>query len=88
MIAPVPQDGRMTPERFRAWRDHLGLTRREAARRLGLDERTLYNYEHGGAAIPVAVELAAAAIAIGVRSYDGPEPPPKPNRPSSNRRNR
>lgn len=43
---PVPSEDSL-PDRFRAARRRLGLTQAEAAARLGLDEGTVLELEHG-----------------------------------------
>jgi transcriptional regulator with XRE-family HTH domain len=69
----------MASEQFRAWRHSLSLSQPEAAEALGLSRETVSNYERGSreggrpVSIPKSVELACAALAIGVRGYNGPE---------------
>lgn len=67
----------MTPEQLRRWRDLMGWTRSRAAGELGLSYSAVENYERGtrrddGAAvsIPRPVELACAALALGVKDYE------------------
>jgi predicted transcriptional regulator len=59
----------MTPDQFRAWRVHLGLSKASAARALGISPSRLYDYEAGmkrgtdrAAPIPRVVELACRAL--------------------------
>ncbi len=56
----------MTPASFLAWRKRLGLTKIEAARRLGVGRNTILAYETGKATIPLYVALACAALAFGL----------------------
>lgn len=58
--------GRMTPTTLIAWRERLGLTRIEAARRLGLSRNGYSAYETGKNRIPQYIALACAAIAFGL----------------------
>lgn len=68
----------MTPEQFRVWRDLMGWTRSMAADQLGLSYSAVENYERGTrrddgtvVVIPHYVELACAALALNIKSYDG-----------------
>lgn len=70
----------MTPEQFKAWRKHLRLTQAAAAEALGISPSSIVLYERGSriddgrpVEIPKTVELACAALALGVRSYEGPQ---------------
>ena len=74
----------MTNEQFKAWRKHLKLPQREAADLLGISRNTVALYEIGErdghpVVIPKTVELACAAVALGIRQYDGPDMPAKPD---------
>jgi len=69
----------MTPEQFRNWRENLGWSRREAAEALGLSQGSVELYELGkrkddgrSVAIPKNVELACAALMLGIQGW--PEP--------------
>lgn len=53
----------MDPLTLLAWRNHLELSQRAAARQLGLSHRGYQNYEYGLNTIPTAVALACSAIA-------------------------
>ena len=69
----------MTPEQFKAWRQHLGLNQKQAAAKLGVSGQTVWLYEKGEreegrpVEIPKPVRLACAAIALGLDDYHGPE---------------
>lgn len=70
----------MTSAQFKAWRKHMGLTIIGAARTLGVSRGSVELYERGArrednrpVAIPKPIELACAAIALGIRHYDGPQ---------------
>lgn len=54
----------MDSEAFRAWREGLGLSRREAATKLGVTEAAVWRWETGARAISRPVELATQAITI------------------------
>lgn len=69
----------MSPEQFKAWREHLGLSQQDAAAALGISKGSVQLYERGArrederpVVIPKTVALACAAIALGIRRYDGP----------------
>lgn len=62
----------MNSSTFRDWRRHLGLSQTAAADALGVSPRMVVYYE-AGRDIPKPVELACAALALGIRSYDGPQ---------------
>lgn len=69
----------MTPEQFKAWRKHMNLSQQEAADALGLSKGSVDLYERGRrrederpVVIPKTVELACAALALGITHYDGP----------------
>lgn len=70
----------MTPEQFKAWRAHMKLSQVSAADALGISRQSIENYERGSrrederpVIIPKTVELACAAIALGIKSYGGPD---------------
>jgi transcriptional regulator with XRE-family HTH domain len=71
----------MTKEQFKAWRKALKLTQTGAARALGLSRNTIELYERGSrrdipdqvVVIPRTVELACAALMLGIRRYSGPD---------------
>lgn len=56
----------MTPTDFIAWREHLGINRAEAARRLGCGENQPRIWEEGTTPIPPYIALACAALAYGL----------------------
>ena len=70
----------MTPEQFKAWRKQRGQTQTEAAASLGISKGSIELYEAGRrrdddrpVVIPKTVELACAALALGIETYGGPE---------------
>jgi DNA-binding XRE family transcriptional regulator len=71
----------MTKEQFRAWRKAMKLTQTGAARALGLNRNTIELYERGMrrddpnhvVSIPRTVELACAALMLGIHRYSGPD---------------
>jgi DNA-binding XRE family transcriptional regulator len=57
---------------FTRWRKRLGLTKIEAGDALGVDRRTIHNLEADPRKeIPKLTRLACAAIALGLKDYDG-----------------
>ena len=69
----------MTKDEFKAWRSHMKWSRREAAEALGISAGSIELYELGRRRdndnpmpVPKAVELACAALALGIRQYSGP----------------
>ncbi len=70
----------MTNAQFKAWRKHMGFTIIEAAQALGVSTGSIELYERGSrrednrpVLIPKPVELACAALALGVKHYEGPQ---------------
>ena len=70
----------MTPDQFKSWRHHMQFSQREASEALGVSKGSVELYEHGArrddgraVVIPKTIELACAAIALGVKYYDGPQ---------------
>lgn len=65
----------MTPDAFKRWRKSQRLSQQKAGKALGVSRRTVANWESdklsGG--IPKAVELACAALALGIKDYEGPQ---------------
>ena len=59
----------MTANEFIAWRESLGLSRAEAARRLGLHANSMTNYEHERTDIPLYIALACAALSAGLQPW-------------------
>ena len=64
----------MTPEEFAAWRNHLGWTKKRAAEEIGISPESIANYERGArpegkVVIPKPVELACAALALGINRF-------------------
>ena len=54
------------------WRKHLGLSQIAAARALGMSPAGLRNLEKGITVIRKPVQLACAALALGIKDYTGP----------------
>lgn len=50
----------------RQWRDELGLTQDEAARKLGVTTRNLQNYEAGNYAPPDSIRKLMRAVQLGI----------------------
>ena len=67
---PCPRCSSWTPERLRQWRHDLGITQREAARRLGKSPRMYRYYEAGD--VSIGRTLAALLDIIA-----GPGPTPR-----------
>lgn len=63
----------MTPASLKAWRKHLGLSQKAAAEAVGVSHRQYCYYESGAFSVPHTVALACAAIALGIRRYEGPQ---------------
>ena len=61
----------LTAERFRAWREHMGVSKAQLGEWLGTSARTIQNYETGRATVPQAVALACAALSLGFRDFNG-----------------
>jgi len=69
----------MSPEQFKAWRKRRGFSRKEAGAALGVCTTTIQLYERGTrfdrndqpVVIPKTVRLAMAALAKGIKDYDG-----------------
>lgn len=67
----------MTAEEFKRWRGSLGWSQAEAAKALDISVKMLslyergFRYENNGApvVIPKTVELACAALAMGIHHY-------------------
>jgi DNA-binding XRE family transcriptional regulator len=59
----------MTPKQFKAWRSHMGLTKVAVAAMLHVTRQTPYLWESGKRPISKSVELACAALLLGVRDY-------------------
>lgn len=80
---PPDEEPPMRPEEFRFWREEvMKLTQPAACALLGISVTALQGYERGKwrdspkrkdapAVIPRHVELACAALALGVTRYDG-----------------
>ncbi|MEZ0214319.1 MAG: XRE family transcriptional regulator [Xanthobacteraceae bacterium] len=66
----------MTSEQFKTWRAGLGLTVAQAAAALAVPPGAIEEYERGAdgdgkpVAIPKSVELACAALGVGMPAHD------------------
>ena len=75
----------MTPEQFKEWMAHMGLSERRAAEALGVSAATVGDWVRGTSRTsgnPITIDrrtaLACAALAAGLPPW--PEPPPKRRR--------
>lgn len=73
----------MHPLDMKAWRALLGMPQSLAAEELGIAMRTYQAYENGEEPVPRAIELACAALSLGLRRYpsvvyDREDEPPRP----------
>ena len=59
----------MTGDQLKQWQTHQGLSVVKAAQMLGVSRNAFYVWTRGEQPVPKAVELACAAITLGVRSY-------------------
>ena len=57
----------MTSENLKAWRERLKWSKAKAARELGLARGTYIGHETGAIPIRRTVELACAALALGIK---------------------
>jgi len=74
MIALLPDRTRiagMTGDQLKAWRKRLTLNQNDAAAELGVSRRSIQGWETEGREIPRSVELACAALELGLRDYHG-----------------
>ncbi len=62
-------DSRMTPADLRRWQAELGLTYDTAAKVLAVNRSTYARWLSGESAIPGPVDLACAAVAVGLAPY-------------------
>lgn len=61
----------MTAESLKAWRERLHFSKTQAARELGCSRQSIYDWEAGTYPVPRYIELAAAAIALGIKAGVG-----------------
>jgi transcriptional regulator with XRE-family HTH domain len=59
----------MTREQLKSMRKRLRLSQRALGERLGMTRTSIARYEYGHIPIPRTVELACAAIALGLSEY-------------------
>jgi transcriptional regulator with XRE-family HTH domain len=67
--------------RLKEWREFRGLTQPELADRAGLSLRTVFNYEHGGNALPNNARKLAAALGVDIGDLISEEARPKGSAP-------
>ena len=60
----------MNATQLKAFRKRHGLRQPAMARKLGIADRTYWGYENGSP-IPFPVQLACAAIELGIDNYQG-----------------
>ena len=70
--------GLMTADQLEAWRTHMGLSVAAAAKALGGARPSWYAGVQGRVLVPKAVELACAALVLGVKSYPPSSGSPHP----------
>lgn len=63
----------MTGQQLKAWRKFMKLSQRSAGRKLGYSRRHYQSMEEDKDEIRPCVELACAALAMGITSYNGPQ---------------
>lgn len=69
--------------RLREWREFRGLTQPELAERAGLSLRSVFNYEHGGNALPNSTRKLAEALGVEIGDLLDEEAHPKGAAPPS-----
>ncbi len=63
---------KMTPAQILVlWRERMGYTRQEAAAEIGCSIRSMVNWETGQLQPPRYIGLAMAALALGMKPYQG-----------------
>jgi transcriptional regulator with XRE-family HTH domain len=74
--------------RLKEWREFRGLTQPELAERAGMSLRSVFNYEHGGNALPNSARKLAAALGVEIGDLISADAHPKgaapPSQPSFN----
>ncbi len=63
----------MTGEELSVWREARKLTQAQLSAILGMHRDSIARHERGSGAIPTPIEIACAAITLGVKKYDGGE---------------
>jgi transcriptional regulator with XRE-family HTH domain len=69
--------------RLKEWREFRGYTQPELAERAGLSLRTVFNYEHGGNALPNNARKLAEALGVQIGDLLSEEAHPKGAAPPS-----
>jgi len=59
----------MTPEQFKAFRMERGLSQAALGKKIGYGIRRIGEFENGDVEIPLSVELACCAIALGLTGW-------------------
>lgn len=65
----------MTPADLRAWQAHMGLSQREAAKRLGVTHAAYSAWVLGKVEIKPYIPWACAAMAAGLKPWGADKPP-------------
>ncbi len=64
-VKPPPSVA-MAPERLKAWREGLNLSKTDLALKLGMSRNVVIKWEDGRSKIPDAIAYACAAISYGL----------------------
>ncbi|MGO4172496.1 helix-turn-helix domain-containing protein [Bosea sp. TAF32] len=63
--------GDMNSDQLKAWRSANKLSQGDLASKLNISRDAVSNYERGVQPVPKTVELATAALSIGIEEFDG-----------------
>lgn len=63
----------MNGAEFKTWRESRGMTQADLGKILGMHGDSIARHERSEGAIPKPIEIACAAISLGVKSYSGRE---------------